>query len=55
MHPKRLMMHGWKALIAKLNIVEDLQAALAPFAEWSSRDASDIDGLNREAEISGSE
>jgi len=24
------MMHGWKALIAKLNIVEDLQAALDP-------------------------
>jgi len=26
------MMHGSKALIAKLNIVEDLQTALAQFA-----------------------
>ena len=32
-HRKPLMMHEWKALIAKLNIVEDLQAALAQFAE----------------------
>ncbi len=38
-----------------LEIVEGLQAALAQFAEWSRRDASDIDGLSREAETSGSE
>jgi hypothetical protein len=32
-HRKPLTMHEWKVLIAKLNIVEDLQAALAQFAE----------------------
>jgi hypothetical protein len=38
-----------------ISIVEDLQAALTQFAEWSRWEASDIDGLSREAEMSGSE
>jgi hypothetical protein len=30
------------------SIVEDLEAALAQFAEWSSRDASDIEHVASE-------
>ncbi len=41
--------------IIAAEIVEDLQAALAQFAEWSRWEASDIDGLSREAEKSGRE
>ena len=34
---------------------EDLEAVPPQFVEWSRGDASDIDWLSREAEMSGSE
>jgi hypothetical protein len=38
----------WIPTLSSPSSVEDLQAALAQFAEWSSRDASDIEHVANE-------